>query len=132
MATTAVQEANAYYVDLLQSAGLSPQVGIQGIAPNIVTPPSSTACSILRRAERDERRFKNIFQWLMVLVGVIALLLLAGAILVISRDVTSVAGYLTAAGSVTTGAGAIFLGKQRADARRRYDKAQKAILDSGC
>lgn len=95
-------------------------------------PPGRSACASYRKEERLQFRFMAFFQTLVAVLGVLTLLLLVvAAYHVFKQDKDAVDGVLAGVGAIVSGAGALFLERQRQDARDALKAAQKLLERCG-
>jgi hypothetical protein len=99
----------------------------------------SAICASLCREERLQYRFMVLYQVLVAILALATLLLLLLGMWIAARAewpallASENSGSLIAfAGSVVTGGAAIWLGNQRADARRAHEAAQKGLKENEC
>lgn len=123
--------------DLTQELLLSVGIEYDPNAPNGRTlhtekPSSSpTACAVLKREERTQRQFRDFYQVLIAVLSLLTLLLLAAAAILLLLALP-VGALLSGASAIVAGGGALFLLRQRADARKTYLAAQNALILAGC
>ena len=97
----------------------------ESVEPNLII------CASLRREEQLQYNFMFIYQTLVLIFAVVVLVLLIFAGWRIATGAPSQA-VIAGAGALVGGASAVFLIRQRADARDTYKAAQAGLAKHGC
>lgn len=94
-------------------------------------PAPSALCASLIREEALQYRFMALYQILVFVLGLLAVILLVWASWLLVDD-QAFEGIVAGAGVIVTSVGAVFLQRQRADARDAHTAAQAGLEVHSC